>query len=71
MNQKQSKNSGKRDIYYVNKILDKKIEHGRVKYLINWQGYDDRLDRDEISAEASVSTKLYVLAPTHGNPWSA
>lgn len=30
------------EIFYVEKILDKKIEHGKAKYLIRWRGYDER-----------------------------
>ena len=29
-------------IYYVDKILDRKIEKGKKRYLIKWQGYSSK-----------------------------
>lgn len=31
------------ELFTVEKILDKKTEGGKAKYLIRWQGYDERL----------------------------
>lgn len=33
---------GEEEFFTVDKILDKKTEDGQVKYLIHWQGYDER-----------------------------
>lgn len=30
------------EIFYVEKILDKKTKRGKVTYLIRWQKYDSR-----------------------------
>lgn len=32
------------ELFIVDKILDKKTEGGKAKYLIRWQGYDERWD---------------------------
>jgi Chromo (CHRromatin Organisation MOdifier) domain len=33
------KNSNKQQLYDVERILDKKLENGVVKYLVKWSGY--------------------------------
>lgn len=38
-NEKKSNSKGKSDIYFVDRILDKKRQNGKTCYLIKWEGY--------------------------------
>ncbi len=42
----------KDDVYLINKILKTKTIKGRKKYLVNWLGYDEKLqewiDEDDV-----------------------